>query len=390
MQQVQVCIVGGGCVGLSLALGLAQQDISVLVLDSGDVPQPVAEHYGARVSAISATSQALFEQLGVWSAIVAQRATPYNKMDVRDKDSFGRIAFDSNELDLPQLGHIIENDAIRYALWSSLSQHSMVTLMSNTRYQTLHQTDSDVLLTLESGEPIMAKLLVAADGARSAIRQQFNMPITYWDYDHHALVATVKTQRPHESTARQVFLPDGPLAFLPLPDPHHHSIVWSTAPQHAEQLKNMPESEFNKALSAAIDMQCGVTQVVGERQVFPLTMRYAKQWLNGRTVLIGDAAHTIHPLAGLGMNLGLKDAAYLIQLLASSTDDFANHKILRLYERSRKADAQKHIAMMQGLKVLFEGANPLKKLFRGAGLSMVDKMGPIKNLFAKEAIGGDL
>lgn len=182
--------------------------------------------------------------------------------------------------------------------------------------------------------------------------------------------------------------PMGRWLFLPLDDPYTHSIVWSTAPDKAKQLQAMSGEAFNKALSAAIDMQCGVCELVGERHVFPLTMRYAKQWVQGRIVLMGDAAHTIHPLAGLGMNLGLKDAAYLITLLSASQEQFASTRILRQYERSRKADAQKHIAMMQGLKELFEGNHPLKKLVRGVGLSLVDNLGPIKHLFAKEAVGG--
>ncbi|MFC3031039.1 FAD-dependent oxidoreductase [Pseudoalteromonas fenneropenaei] len=388
MQQIQVCIVGGGCVGLAAALGLAKAGISVALLDSGDVPRPLGEQYQARVSAISLASQSLFAQLGVWDAILASRATPYQHMDVRDKDSSGRIAFSGQSLDLPELGHIIENEAIRFALYQALTREPNAKLHFNTRYQHIHQSDTDVLLTLEQGMPIMAKLLVAADGANSAIRRQFNLPISYWDYDHHAIVTTIKTTEPHAYTARQVFLPQGPLAFLPLADEHHHSIVWSTEPDHAKALMAMSDGDFAKAICAAIDAQCGLCEVVGERHVFPLTMRYAQQWLSGKVVLMGDAAHTIHPLAGLGMNLGLKDAALLIQLLRDNLSEFASHAVLREYERSRKLDAQKHIAMMQGLKTLFEGSHPLKKLIRGVGLSMVDKLGPIKDLFAKQAIEG--
>ncbi|MCF6435432.1 FAD-dependent monooxygenase [Pseudoalteromonas sp. MMG022] len=388
MQQVQVCIVGGGAVGLTLALGLAKADITVQVIDSSAPPQPLGELFANRVSAISLASQTLFEQLDVWQDMVAQRVMPYTHMDVRDKDSFGKIAFNSSELDLPELGHIIENDAIRYALYNKLKQFSNVSLAFDTRYQSIHQTDSDVLITLGSGTPVMAKLLVACDGANSAIRTQFKMPMTFWDYDHHAIVATVKTQLPHDATARQVFLPTGPLAFLPLHDEHHHSIVWSTSPKEAERLMALSEGEFNKALNVAIDGQCGLCEVAPDRAVFPLRMRYAKQWLNNKVVLMGDAAHTIHPLAGLGMNLGLKDAALLIELLSRDLrDGFANHRTLREYERARKLDAQKHIAMMQGLKELFEGTHPLKKLVRGVGLSMVDKLGPLKQLFAKQAVG---
>ncbi|MGB6138942.1 MAG: FAD-dependent monooxygenase [Pseudoalteromonas rhizosphaerae] len=387
MKQTQVCVVGGGCVGLTLALGLVKANISVVVIDAAAKQVLPGDEYALRVSALSLASQHLFESLQVWPEIIAQRARAYTHMDVRDQDSFGKIAFNSDELDLPHLGHIVENDIIRYALINELEQHSQATLMFDTRYQQIHQSDNDVFITLDSGEPVIAKLLVAADGANSAIRKQFNLPITFKDYDHNAIVATVKTTEPHDNTARQVFLPTGPLAFLPLPDANTHSIVWSTSPAHCQTLLAMDDSDFNKAVMAALDGQCGLCEVQSARTAFPLKMRYAQQWVTGKVVLMGDAAHTIHPLAGLGMNLGLKDAAYLIELLTADNKEFASNRLLRDYERTRKLDAQKHIAMMQGLKELFAGANPLKKLVRGVGLSLVDNLGPIKHLFAKQAIG---
>lgn len=387
MKQAQVCVVGGGCVGLTLALGLAKANISVVVIDAAAKQTLPGDDYALRVSALSLASQGLFESLNVWPEIIAQRASAYTHMDVRDQDSFGKIAFNSADLDLPQLGHIVENDIIRYALIKELENHRQATLMFATRYQQIHQSDNDVFITLDSGEPVIAKLLVAADGANSAIRKQFNLPITFKDYDHNAIVATVKTTELHNNTARQIFLPSGPLAFLPLPDEHSHSIVWSTSPAHCQTLLAMDDSDFNKAVMAALDGQCGLCEVQSERVAFPLKMRYAQKWLSGKVVLMGDAAHTIHPLAGLGMNLGLKDAAYLIELLTADNKEFASNRLLRDYERTRKLDAQKHIAMMQGLKELFAGANPLKKLVRGVGLSLVDNLGPIKHLFAKQAIG---
>ena len=387
MKQAQVCVVGGGCVGLTLALGLAKANISVVVIDAAPKQALPGDEYGLRVSALSLASQALFESLNVWPEIIAKRARAYTHMDVHDQDSFGKIAFNSDELDLPHLGHIVENDVIRYALIKELENHSQATLLFDTRYQQIHQSDNDVFVTLDSGEPVIAKLLVAADGANSAIRKQFNLPIIFKDYDHNAIVATVKTAEPHNNMARQVFLPTGPLAFLPLPDANTHSIVWSTSPEHCQTLLAMDNNDFNKAIMAALDSQCGLCEVQSERAAFPLTMRYAQTWVEGKVVLIGDAAHTIHPLAGLGMNLGLKDAAYLIELLSQQHKEFASSRTLRDYERTRKLDAQKHIAMMQGLKELFEGANPLKKLVRGVGLSLVDNLGPIKHLFAKQAIG---
>ncbi|MGO2012193.1 MAG: FAD-dependent monooxygenase [Pseudoalteromonas sp.] len=387
MKQTQVCIVGGGCVGLTLALGLAKANISVVVIDAAPTQQLPGDEYGLRVSALSLASQALLDRLNVWPEIIAQRARAYTHMDVRDQDSFGKIAFNSDELGLSHLGHIVENDIIRYALINELEKSSKVTLLFDTAYQQIHQSDNDVFITLDSGEPVIAKLLVAADGANSAIRKQFNLPVTFKDYDHHGIVATVKTAEPHNNTARQVFLPSGPLAFLPLADANTHSIVWSTSPAHSDSLLAMDDNNFNKAVMAAIDGQCGLCEVQSKRAAFPLKMRYAQKWVEGKVVLIGDAAHTIHPLAGLGMNLGLKDAAYLIELLSQQQTEFASSRTLRDYERTRKLDAQKHIAMMQGLKELFNGANPLKKLARGVGLSVVDNLGPIKHLFASQAIG---
>ncbi|MGB0986754.1 MAG: FAD-dependent oxidoreductase [Pseudoalteromonas spongiae] len=387
MKQVQAIVVGGGCIGLSAALGLANLGKKVLLIDAGKPAQVDSDEFGLRVSAISKASQALFEKLGIWQGIEAQRLAAYTNMDVRDKDSIGRIHFASNELDLSELGHIVENEVIRQALITQCEKNDNLEILFETPYSSIHQTDEQVLVTLASGEPVMAELLIACDGANSAIRSQFKMPITFWDYDHHAIVATVKSQVPHVNTARQVFLPTGPLAFLPLPEQNTHSIVWSTSPEHAKQLVAMEEGEFNKALTAAFDSELGLCRVNSQRLSFPLKMRYARKWVENRVMLMGDAAHTIHPLAGLGMNLGLKDVAKLLQLVADDQSSvFANGKLLRQYEMARKADAQTHIAMMQGLKELFEGSNPVKKLIRGIGLNVVDAAKPIKHLFAEKAL----
>ncbi|MCF6458363.1 FAD-dependent oxidoreductase [Pseudoalteromonas sp. MMG024] len=387
MKQVQAIVVGGGCIGLSAALGLANLGKKVLLIDAGKPAQVDSDEFGLRVSAISKASQALFEKLGIWQGIQAQRLAAYTNMDVRDKDSIGRIHFASNELDLSELGHIVENEVIRQALITQCEKNDNLEILFETPYSSIHQTDEQVLVTLASGEPVMAELLIACDGANSAIRSQFKMPITFWDYDHHAIVATVTSQVPHANTARQVFLPTGPLAFLPLPEQNTHSIVWSTSPEHAKQLLAMEEGEFNKALTVAFDSELGLCCVNSQRLSFPLKMRYARKWVENRVILMGDAAHTIHPLAGLGMNLGLKDVAKLLQLVADDQSNvFANGKLLRQYEMARKADAQTHIAMMQGLKELFEGSNPVKKLIRGIGLNVVDAAKPIKHLFAEKAL----
>lgn len=393
MISTDIVIVGGGSVGLTTALGLADAGFTVTVIDNSAAVTELAEPE-TRVSALSPASEAILRNLGAWQYLDASRLTPYSDMDVWEKDAFGRIQFNAEQVSEPRLGHIIENNNIRNALIKSAQQHSNITLMFETQYQHIHNSDEHVLVTLTSGSPILAKLLIAADGANSNVRKSLNLPITFSDYDHHAIVATIKTKDPHAHCARQVFLPDGPLALLPLYDSHLCSIVWSTSPEHAEQLMAGSAEQFSRALTAATDSVLGPVTLASKRQSFPLTMRYANQWLDQRVVLVGDAAHTIHPLAGLGMNLGLLDAASIVQQLQEV--DVANlpemTQKLRAYERWRKAEAQQVILAMQSLKSLFEGDNPIKKFIRTAGLSLTNSMPMVKHEIILNAMGmkGDL
>lgn len=393
MISTDIVIIGGGCIGLTTALGLAQSGLKVTVVDSGAAEQTLAEPK-LRVSAISPASEAILKNLGAWPFLVKQRLALYQDMTVWEQDSFGKIQFDAASVAQPRLGHIIENDNIRNALIEAARQQSNITLLFGSAYQYIHNGDEHVLVSMANGSPILAKLLIAADGANSQVRQKFNMPFTFSDYDHHAIVATIQTELSHQHNARQVFMPDGPLALLPLFNEHNCSIVWSTSPEQAETLLNSSPEAFAKAVTAASDSVLGPVTLISERASFPLTMRYANAWLDNRVVLVGDAAHTIHPLAGLGMNLGLLDAASLIEQLqaANSLDLKDITKQLRHYERWRKAEAQHVIAAMQGLKSLFTGTNTIKKLIRGAGLSFTNSLPIAKHQIILNAMGmkGDL
>ncbi|MDO6720780.1 FAD-dependent monooxygenase [Psychrosphaera sp. 1_MG-2023] len=388
MISTDIVIVGGGSVGLTTALGLANTGFTVTVIDNS-AAETILSSPETRVSALSPASEAILRNLEVWQHLDCTRLTPYSDMDVWEKDSFGRINFNAEQVSEPRLGHIIENANIRNALINTAQQHHKITLLFETKYQTIHNSDEHVLVTLENGAPILAKLLIAADGANSNIRKLLKLPITFSDYDHHAIVATIKTTEPHTHCARQVFLPEGPLALLPLYNSNLCSIVWSTSPENAEKLMADNDEQFSRALTAATDSVLGPVSLHSKRQSFPLTMRYANQWLDKRVVLVGDAAHTIHPLAGLGMNLGLLDAASLLQQLQSV--DVANlpemTQQLRSYERWRKAEAQQVILAMQSLKSLFEGNNPIKKLIRTAGLSMTNSMPMVKHEIILNAMG---
>lgn len=391
MQSVDVAIVGGGMVGLAVACGLQGSGLRVAVLEQ-HVPQPLAADAAPqlRVSAINAASEKLLTRLGVWSDIVARRACCYHGMEVWDKDSFGRIEFDDQSMGYSHLGHIVENSEIHYALWQKAQRSPDITLLAPAEIQQVAWGENEAFLTLKEGTMLTARLVVGADGANSWLRNKADIPLTFWDYRHHALVATIRTQEAHGTVARQAFHGEGILAFLPLSDPHLCSIVWSLSPQEAERMQQASVDEFNQALNIAFDNRLGLCSVESERQTFPLTGRYARQFAAHRLALVGDAAHTIHPLAGQGVNLGFMDAAELIdelKRLHRQGKDIGQYLYLRRYERSRKHSAAMMLAGMQGFRELFAGENPAKKLLRDIGLKLADTLPGVKPQLIRQAMG---
>jgi 2-octaprenylphenol hydroxylase len=238
--------------------------------------------------------------------------------------------------------------------------------------------------------PITAKLVVGADGANSWLRQQLAMPISFRDYDHHALVANIHCPQGHRNTAWQVFLPEGPLAFLPTSDANVCSIVWSMSPESAIAKVNEAEQAFNKALTAATDGKFGAVTLQSARASFPLTMRLAHDFFQARVALIGDAAHTIHPLAGQGVNLGFLDAAALVDIIVANVvahKDIANYPSLAQFSRWRKAHASEMVVAMEAIKQSFTPQQGIAKLVRGVGMTLINNVKPIKNLLVKQALG---
>ncbi|MGL6548654.1 FAD-dependent 2-octaprenylphenol hydroxylase [Aeromonas hydrophila] len=390
MQNVDVVIVGGGMVGLGLAAALKGSALKVAVVE-GQLPEPVLDEApDNRVSALSLASQRILQQVGAWRGIEVRRLQPYMQMEVWEQDSFGRIAFDAASLRQPELGHIVENRVIQLALLEAILDGDNIQLLSPARASSLQSGEAGSLLLLEDGSALSAKLVVAADGAHSWVRRQADIPLTSWDYGHHALVATVRCAEPHEAVARQIFTPEGPLAFLPLWQPDLCSIVWSVPAKRAEALCQCDEEQFNRQLTTAFDGRLGLCKVEGACSAIPLTARYARDFARERLVLVGDAAHTIHPLAGQGVNLGLLDAAALAEQILrnqAAGKDIGRLANLRGYERWRKSEAASMLAAMEGLKRLFAGSNPLKKLVRGAGLCAFDLLTPLKQSVIRAAMG---
>ncbi|MDG6881776.1 2-octaprenyl-3-methyl-6-methoxy-1,4-benzoquinol hydroxylase [Phocoenobacter uteri] len=397
MKSSDITIIGGGMVGLALAALLKEARCKITIIERA-LPFFEPNLLTNRVSAINFTSQKMLENVGAWQNIPENKRSPYSKMHVWEKDSFAKIEFDNNSaeiksLGLEQLGFIIENQHIQQALWQQVSTQDNVDIILATP-KNLAINESSAFLTLDNGETISSKLIIGADGANSWVRTQMNMPLVSREYQHTALVCNVKTQESHQQTAWQIFSPESILAFLPFNDEHHCSIVWSLPPEKANQLVNCDESEFNKALTIAFDNKLGLcelaTDLQNPRGIYPLTARYCRDFAKNRVALIGDAAHTIHPLAGLGVNLGFADAIEMAKQIQANLEqgmDIGEYRHLREYERIRKVEAVKLLGAMGVLKELFSGNNPMKKLLRGMGLSLTNQLPIVKNSLIKQAIG---
>ncbi|MBC9252745.1 2-octaprenyl-3-methyl-6-methoxy-1,4-benzoquinol hydroxylase [Pseudomonas alcaligenes] len=398
--QADLIIVGAGMVGSALALALEHSGLEILVVDGGPLsvkPFAADAAFEPRVSALSAASQRILERLGVWDGIVARRASPYRDMQVWDGSGTGSVHFSAASVHAESLGHIVENRVVQDALLERLHD-SDIGLLANARLEQLRRSGDGWLLTLADGRELRAPLLVAADGANSAVRRLAGCATREWDYLHHAIVTSVRCARPHQRTAWQRFTDDGPLAFLPLQrgdDQHWCSIVWSTVPAEAERLMALDDLAFRHELGKAFEWRLGEVSQVDPRLCIPLRQRHAKRYVESGLALIGDAAHSIHPLAGQGVNLGFLDAAVLADVLLHALErgEQPNDvRVLSRYERRRMPHNLAMMAAMEGFERLFQ-ADPLPlRWLRNSGLNWVDELPEAKALFVRQALGlvGDL
>ncbi len=398
--RADLLIVGAGMVGSALALALRHSGLHVLLLDGGPLtvrPFDASAAFEPRVSALSAASQRILERLGAWEGIAQRRATPYCHMQVWDGSGTGQIHFSAASVHAQVLGHIVENRVVQDGLLERLHD-SDVGLLPNARLEQLRRSGKDWLVTLHDGRQLRAPLVVAADGANSAVRRLAGCETREWDYLHHAIVTSVRCTAGHQATAWQRFTDDGPLAFLPLSRDGAQdwcSIVWSTTPEHAERLMALDEPAFNKALQQAFEGRLGDVLQTDPRVCVPLRQRHAKRYVDEGLALIGDAAHTIHPLAGQGVNLGFLDAAVLAEVLIGARERgerLADVKVLGRYERRRMPHNLALMAAMEGFERLFQ-ANPLPlRWLRNSGLKLVEQMPEAKAVFVRQALGlsGDL
>lgn len=391
MTDCEVLIVGAGITGTTLALALADAGVAVTLLDHQTAPPlPVpGQPLDVRVSAIHAAAVALLNRLGAWSRLPAACRAPFGRIQVWDAGSAGHIGFDSAQIGQPWLGHIVENRALVGALHARLSELPVARVLAPTVLDDWQAQAGQVIARFGDGSKLTARLLVGADGAASPLRLRAGIAAQTDDFGQCALVCHVTTERPHTDTARQRFLPTGPLAFLPLAD-GRCSIVWSTSPQEAQRLVALPAGEFAVELGVAFEHRLGRITAIGARAVIPLRGLEADCYVGPRLALVGDAAHVVHPMAGLGANLGIGDAAALARVAIAalrSGRDPGLSQTLRPYERARRSQNLPVLQAIVGLHRLFTTAAAPLRVLRGGGLLAVDRAGSLKRLLTAAACG---
>ncbi|WP_370980412.1 UbiH/UbiF/VisC/COQ6 family ubiquinone biosynthesis hydroxylase [Agaribacterium sp. ZY112] len=394
--KVDIAIVGGGLVGSALALALANdeqcQHWSIALIDSSEANYEAdLSSYDARVVALSLRSVKLLEQLGIWSELA--RHCAYQKMHIWDEHGTGCLNFDCADIAQPQLGYIVENKVLLAALTKKLAQYGQIKQWREAKLEGLDTSDQVSRLTLSDATELEAELVVGADGARSWLRQTLNFETREWDYQHAAVVTTVETELPHQHCAWQRFSANGPLAFLPLSSDdgrHRSSIVWSLVTHEANRVMALDEAQFNAQLEQVFERRLGSVLHSDTRYSIALRQRSAKRYWQPGAVLVGDAAHTIHPLAGQGVNLGFYDVEVLASELSRAAErglGAGEDATLRRFDRQRQPQNLASMAAMELFKRSFASDNLGLRYVRNQALNLVDRSYLLRQWFSSAAAG---
>ena len=400
MQQ-QVIIVGGGMVGLSLALMLAKSNIAVKLLEAVKYPNyddenasPYHSSFDARNTALSRRSVQIYQKLGLWEAL-QQHATPILQVHITEQGSFGKARLVAEQEKVESFGQVIENAWLGRVLLTQVRQQPLIELIDGVQVTSLTQHADQVQIeAMRNGEYIhslKSKLVIAADGRDSFCRQAIGVGVDEHDYDQVAIVTTVQTSKPHQQVGFERFSALGPLALLPLPGEYLRSVVWPVKKgTEAEWLGEENDQHFLDALQETYGDRAGKFEKTGKRFSYPLAQVLANKQAVGRVVLMGNAAHTIHPVAGQGFNLCLRDADVLVRFLMeqlAKSDDIGNPDNLLAYEQARLTDQQRVIKFCDSVVRGFSNQNPILKLLRNTGLIAFDVIPGVKPLVANYAMG---
>ncbi|SDY01064.1 2-octaprenyl-6-methoxyphenyl hydroxylase [Acinetobacter kyonggiensis] len=399
MQQ-EVIIVGGGMVGLSLALMLAKANIAVKLLEAIKYPNyddvnlaPYHSSFDARNSALSRRSVQIYQELGLWHALQAH-ATPILEVHITEQGSFGKARLKAEQEKVESFGQVIENAWLGRVLLTEVRKQPLIELIDGVQVTSLTQDTDQALIEAIRGEEhlsLQAKLVIAADGRDSFCRKALGIGASEHDYDQVAIVTTVQTSKPHKHVGFERFSHLGPLALLPLPGEYRRSVVWPVKKgTEGEWLGDENDQHFLDALQETYGDRAGKFQKTGKRFSFPLSQVLAEKQAIGRVVLMGNAAHTIHPVAGQGFNLCMRDAYVLVRYLTeqlAQSDDIGQPSMLLAYEQARLTDQQRVIKFCDSVVRGFSNQNPILKFIRNTGLVAFDTIPGIKPLVANYAMG---
>lgn len=399
MQQ-EVIIVGGGMVGLSLALMLAKANIAVKLLEAIKYPNyddanlaPYHSSFDARNSALSRRSVQIYQELGLWNAL-QEHATPIFEVHITEQGSFGKARLKAEQEKVESFGQVIENAWLGRVLLTEVRKQPLIELIDGVQVTSLKQDADQAHIEAVRGEEslsLQSKLVIAADGRDSFCRKALGIGADEHDYDQVAIVTTVQTSKPHQHVGFERFSPLGPLALLPLPGEYRRSVVWPVKKgTEAEWLGEENDQHFLDALQETYGDRAGKFQKTGRRFSFPLSQVLAEKQAIGRVVLMGNAAHTIHPVAGQGFNLCMRDAYVLVRSLKeqlSKSADIGEPSMLLAYEQARLTDQQRVIKFCDTVVRGFSNQNPLLKLVRNTGLLAFDMIPGVKPLVANYAMG---
>jgi len=395
LKHADVVIAGGGLVGLPLGLALAQGGLKVVVADAAPVAKVLDPKFDGRVSALAYASVRMLTALGVWDEL-GPHAQPSRQILVTDGKPGQPVSpfsmhFDAAEVGAEALGHIAENRHTRMALHAAVERCANLELLAPAKVKSVAMETGGAVVTLANGEQIRCALAIAADGRDSPLRAEAGIGVIGWSYPQTGIVATVEHEKPHNGVAYEHFLPSGPFAILPMTG-NRSSLVWTEAKTKAPSLLALDEARFNEELARRFGGHLGKTKAAGPRWSYPLSFHLARDFVRPRLALAGDSAHGIHPIAGQGLNLGLKDAAALAEVLLDAArlgQDIGSLDTLKRYERWRRFDSFTLAASTDALNRLFSNdIVPLRHL-RDLGLGLVDAIGPARRFFMRHA-GGDI
>ncbi len=385
MDSFDVAVVGGGMVGASFALALAESELRVVLVESVAPASQAQPSFDERTTALGNASRRIFQALGIWDR-VAREAAAIRAIHVSDAGRFGFARLDARAQGVEAFGYVVANRVIGAALWERLAA-SGIALRVPASLEGIEIGADGVDLTLASGvERLSARLVVAADGAHSRVRQAAGIDARVRDYDQVALVANAATDRPHDGTAYERFTPSGPIAALPLHD-GTYTIVWARSPSQAEEALGLDEASFLDELQRHFGWRAGRFVRAGRRAAYPLQLSRAAALVGSRAVLIGNAAQALHPVAGQGFNLGLRDAAMLAEVLAGAGDDPGAPDVLRRFAERRAVDRRGVVGFTDGLVRLFGDSRGPIRAARNLGLLLFDLMPPAKSALARISIG---